>query len=170
MCPRSFLYVTGLALMVASVGPAVAQSGDKSQAEETASQFLRAADGSDLATVYKDLLGPSFHAQISESLFEQNEGVWRIQQGGAAKSRTLIGSQPLTFMPATGQQGTFYYVRYKTAYPNATVFQDVYLEPLAKRFKTKVECGDDICIGTCHIQVLERNRFRLSIRYGAAII
>lgn len=27
-------------------------------------------------------------------------------------------------------------------------------EPLAKRFKTKVECGDDICIGTCHIQVL----------------
>ena len=28
------------------------------------------------------------------------------------------------------------------------------VEPLAKRFKTKVECGDDICIGTCHIQVL----------------
>jgi hypothetical protein len=43
-------------------------------------------------------------------------------------------------------------------------------EPLAKRLKTKVECGDDICIGTRYIQVLERNKFRLSIRFGAAII
>jgi hypothetical protein len=48
-------------------------------------------------------------------------------------------------------------------------FSQLY-EPVAKRLKTKVERGDNICIGKRHIQVPERNKFRLSIRFGAAII
>lgn len=109
-------------------GSTTAQTSDKSSVEELAKQFLRAADETDIPGIYRDIMGASFRGQYPESLFEQNIGMSRIQQGGAAQSRELVGSQPMSFIPTNGQQGTFYYVRFRTRYPNGVVFQDVYLD------------------------------------------
>jgi hypothetical protein len=58
----------------------------------------------------------------------------RIQSGGPAEARQLVGSQIVTRSP-TGQVVDVYYVRFKAKHPNGQVFEDVYLEKEAGIWK-----------------------------------
>jgi hypothetical protein len=122
------LALTILATFVLALLPAAAQESDKTIADSTASSLVRALASDDLSDLYDRVAGPSMKIQLSRELFQQQFGMWRIQSGGPAATRTLVGSMPFGQIPNTLQTGTFYYVRYKAAYPNGQVFEDVYLE------------------------------------------
>jgi hypothetical protein len=118
------------AIMIAVVSaPHVAdgQSSEKTAAENAASGFLGRFDNGDLASIYTSRMSQSFRAINPQQQFIQQGGIMRIQAGGPAEARVLIGSQGLNQMP-NGAQGSFFYVRYKVKYPNGFVFQDVTLE------------------------------------------
>lgn len=102
--------------------------------EETAKTFLTHVETSSLAEIYDSELGPSFKQSISKTAFVQGFGVMKIQMGGAVQARQFIGGQEFS-TTQTGQTGTFYYVRFKSKFPDATVFQDVYLEKVAGAWK-----------------------------------
>jgi hypothetical protein len=114
-------------LLLLLLPPHIAFSQDSSGAEDAATRFLRDLDSDDLAVVYDDYMSSSFKAQFDKRSFSQNSGMLRIQSGGPAMTRTLVGSQAFDRLP-TGKQGEFFYVRNKAAHPAGSVFEDVYLE------------------------------------------
>jgi Protein of unknown function (DUF4019) len=110
-------------------------TSEKSMAESLASDFLRGIDTGDLPALYDRLAGPTLRATVQRSDFEQTAGFYRLQFGGPVSSRTLVGSQSLSTIPATGQQGTFYYVRYRVSFLNGFVYEDVFLEKEGNAWK-----------------------------------
>ena len=114
---------------------AAQQTTEYTTAEAEAVSFLRGLDQGDLADVYKLHAGPTLIAGLTQERFVQQIGISRIQSGGPAKSRVLVGGQQFSQTP-TGQQGVFYYFRYRTNFPSGTsIFQDVYLEKVAAEWK-----------------------------------
>jgi Protein of unknown function (DUF4019) len=111
-----------LALIFTAGNPAYAQNQDQSLAEESASQFWYSYDRGDLSTLYKSL-SKAFRDQITETQFVQQVGMARIQAGGAAFTRTLVGAQSVNSPPGF-PGGDYFYVRYRARYPNGDVFQD----------------------------------------------
>jgi hypothetical protein len=120
-------------LMLAS-GIADAQNST-GPAEQVASAFLRAFDSDDLASTYQTYTGPTFQKGSNSQMFVQQGGIMRIQLGGPAKSRQLVGSQAFNQLPGSPITGDFYYVRYKSLFPAAPAFQDVYLEKAGAGWK-----------------------------------
>lgn len=115
-----------LALLFACVQFATAQGSDKDTAERAASSFLSEFDNTDLSSIYARM-GPTFRQVFSQEQFVQQAGMMRIQLGGTASGRLLVGSQVMNQMP-NGMRGDFFYVRHKAKYPNGFVFQDTILE------------------------------------------
>jgi hypothetical protein len=105
---------------------APAQPAEKDAAERVTSRFFGAFDSSELSAVYAGM-GPTFRQTYTEQQFTQQVGMMRLQLGGSASGRVLVGSQPLSQMP-NGTRGDFFYVRYKARYANGFVFQDAMLE------------------------------------------
>jgi hypothetical protein len=103
-----------------------AQGIDKAAAEQTAGVFWVGFDRDDLSGLYRSL-SPNFRSTTTEQQFVQLVGMMRIQAGGPAQSRSIVGSQLMTDMPGA-PKGDYFYVRYKSKYPNGFVFQDAYLE------------------------------------------
>lgn len=81
----------------------------------------------DLGDLYDRATTASFRALMSRELFIQQGGFLRLQSGGRALARELVGVQPFSQLP-NGTRGSFQYVRFRTRHPNGLVFQDVYLE------------------------------------------
>ncbi len=100
-------------LAVATSTSALTQPNEKTAAESTAATFLRGLDNGDLGSLYQNMVASRSKTQVPSDLFGQTIGYWRIQKGGAASSRTLVGSEALTFLPAMNLQGNFYYVRFE---------------------------------------------------------
>lgn len=117
------LFVLLVLVLIFSAGKsAYAQDEDQRLAEESANQFWYGYDRGDLSTLYKSL-SKAFRDQITETQFVQQVGLSRIQGGGAAFTRTLVGSQSMNSLPGY-PEGNYFYVRYKARYPNGDVFQD----------------------------------------------
>jgi hypothetical protein len=116
----ALLLIFGLSL------PATAQSAANEAAERATSRFLSDFDSSELSAVYAGM-GPTFRQTYTERQFTQQAGMMRLQLGGSASGRVLVGSQPLSQMP-NGVRGDFVYVRYKARYANGFVYQDAMLE------------------------------------------
>lgn len=126
---RAFLVVLAASLFCcANTSKADPSTSEKSVAESVAADFLRGIDSGDLPSIFNKFAGPTLKSQVQQTDFEQTAGYYRIQFGGPAASRTLVGSQSLSTIPATGQQGIFYYVRYRGAFLNGFIYEDVYLE------------------------------------------
>lgn len=125
--PRIFgAFVFLVMVLVSSTSKAAdAQNQDQRLAEEGANQFWFSYDRGDLSTLYKSL-SKAFRDQITEAQFVQQVGLMRIQAGGTALTRTLVGSQLLNSPPGF-PDGDYFYVRYKSQYPNSPVFQDTML-------------------------------------------
>jgi len=126
-----------------SDSPASAQAGqaqstlsdaDKEAGEAEALMFVERLDSGDLGELYDEELGPVFKALMAKPNFIQQGSFQRLQSGGPAVARELVGSQPFTQTP-TGQTGNFLYVRYRTRHPNGLVFQDIYVEKLDTGWK-----------------------------------
>jgi hypothetical protein len=117
----------GLAQPAPSDVAADSAADAKEAAEKAALVFVSRVEDGDLGDVYDEELSPTFKALTSRAIFIQQSGFLRVQSGGRAAARELVGSQPFTTTP-TGQTGTYYYVRFRTRFPNALVFQDIYLE------------------------------------------
>jgi hypothetical protein len=107
--------------------PAFSQTSDKAQAELVAAAFLRGLDNGDLSKLYETAAGPTLKEQVSQEVFTESAGISRIQIGGIATSRSLVGSQAFS-QNALGKRGTYFFVRFKAFYANGTIFQDVSLE------------------------------------------
>jgi Protein of unknown function (DUF4019) len=124
-----------LAASDAAVWDGRAQGSDRDRAEQEASSFLQGLDEADLTDVYRLHAGPTFMAGMPQDRFVEQLGIARIQSGGPATSRQLVGGQPFRQTP-TGQQGNFYYFRYKASFPSGvSVFQDTYLEKAGSDWK-----------------------------------
>lgn len=121
-------------VLVAPVPPVFAQS-DGTAAESAAAGFLQKVDSSDLPTLYRSTFSSRFKDTNSETTFVQNVGMLRIQTGGPAATRRLVGSQALNQIPGVPGQGDFYYVRHYAKFPVGPAFQDVYLEKVAGSWK-----------------------------------
>jgi hypothetical protein len=115
----------------ALVSQALAQ---QTTAESAAKTFVAHLDTINPADIYDSELGPTFKQAIKKDYFVSNTGVIKIQTGGPALARQMVGGQALTQTP-NGQSGTFYYVRFKTKFPSGFVFQDVYLEMVDNKWK-----------------------------------
>jgi Protein of unknown function (DUF4019) len=115
-----------LALLFACIQIAAGQGSDKDGAERAASLFLSEFDSTDLGSLYSRM-GPTFRQIYTQEQFVQQAGMMRLQLGGTAAGRLLVGSQAMNQMP-NGIRGDFFYVRYKARYPNGFVFQDTMLE------------------------------------------
>lgn len=134
-------YLFAIALMsaaLAGTGPARAQAGSQtnSNSEEvrTALAIAGRLEDGDLGGVYDKDLSDTFRALVGRDLFIQQMGMVRMQGGGRAKSRELVGSQAFTQTP-TGKTGVFRYIRFRTLHPNGLVFQDIYLERVGTAWK-----------------------------------
>jgi Protein of unknown function (DUF4019) len=116
----------------AAQSPPVATSAQSTNtAEQTAAQdaantYLVRLDEGDLGDLYESMTA-GYRTLVSKPMFLQRAGFLRLQSGGRALARELVGSQAFTQTP-TGQTGNYYYVRFRTRHPNGLVFQDVYLE------------------------------------------
>ncbi|WP_186456882.1 DUF4019 domain-containing protein [Sphingomonas suaedae] len=113
---------------------ATVDSDSKEDAESAALSFVTRFEEGDPGEIYDEELSPSFKALTARQNFVQQSGFLRLQSGGRALARELIGSQPFTQTP-TGQVGTFYYIRFRTRHPNGLVYQDVYLERVDSAWK-----------------------------------
>lgn len=121
-----------LPLLFASYSPlTIAQD---TQAETIARTFVIHLESVNATTIYDDELGPTFKQAVQKQAFVSNMGMLRIQSGGASLARQTVGGQAFSQTP-TGQTGDFYYVRFKTRFPSAMVFQDVYLEKINSTWK-----------------------------------
>jgi hypothetical protein len=119
----SAVVVAGLVLL----SPAAAQT-DRDNAESVATAWLRGIDGGDLSALYDQYGGPTLRQGLDKQQFIEQAGIIRIQTGGPATMRTLVGDQEFHQTP-TGQRGTFHYFRYRARFPSGSaVFEDVYLE------------------------------------------
>jgi hypothetical protein len=96
-------------------------------AEALAFNFLQHLDQGNLADTYQSDTSPKFKANMPSATFVEQVQYGRIQLGGPASSRSLMGGQPMHQLPNMAP-GDYYYVRYKTQFPNTFLFQDVYLE------------------------------------------
>jgi uncharacterized protein DUF4019 len=124
---RRWLGLIVAALALCAISGAMASADD--QAKASAVDFLKAVDFGDLKQVYAGT-SPLMKTNIAESAFVNNMSMFRIQTGGPASSRSIVGEQPFDQLP-TGVKGEFYFIRYRSVYPNGPIFQDVYLEKLA---------------------------------------
>lgn len=111
-----------------------ASRAEREAAETAALSFLARFEEGDLGNVYDTELSPSYRTLTARQLFVQQGSFMRLQSGGRAVARELVGSQPFTQTP-TGQTGSYFYVRYRTRHPNGLVFQDLYLEDVAGAWK-----------------------------------
>jgi hypothetical protein len=129
---RNITVLVATSFMITAVSDAPlahAQSprDDARRAEQAADQFLTAFDIEDPSSLYENRMAAAFKYINYKGWFIQNVPVTRTQLGGVGQARTLVGSQALSQMP-NGQKGIFFYVRYRTRFPNGDAFQDVYLE------------------------------------------
>ncbi len=118
----------------ACLSPAYAQSSDEMGAEAAAGAYVDHLDFANLDQVYDNDLSDSFKVLMARKAFIDLISVARIQAGGAHTARSLVGSHGFSQAP-TGQTGEFYYVRFRTVFPSAVVFQDVYLQKIGDRWK-----------------------------------
>lgn len=128
---RLFIHLAFLVTASLPMCQALAQQAD---AENAAKTFVTHVDTIDPGRIYDTELGPTFTQAVKKDGFVSNIGIIKIQTGGPALARQLVGGQSFTQTPI-GQTGTFYYVRFKTKYPSGFVFQDVYLELVEKKWK-----------------------------------
>lgn len=123
----------GTFVLSMSISVAFAQS-DRAAAETTAENFLRRLDSGDLPSLYQSVASPRFKKDFSQTAFVQSVGVMRIQTGGPASTRKLVGAQALDQLPGT-DKGSFYYVRHYARFPATAAFQEVYLESVSGSWK-----------------------------------
>ena len=116
-------------------GQAAAPDAERDAAVRAALIFVTRYDEGDFGEIYDEELGPTFKALVAKPVFVQQGGFIRVQSGGKALARELVGSQAFSQTPS-GATGTFYYVRFRTRHPNGLVFQDVYLEKVGGSWKT----------------------------------
>lgn len=124
-----------LAMCLALLLPAALAQSDQSAAELAAQSFLRRLDNGDLTSLYRDEMAPRAKSLSPESQFLQGVGMARIQTGGPALIRKLVGSQSLDQIQGIPEKGTFYYIRHHTRYPTGPAFQDIYLEKVGGSWK-----------------------------------
>ncbi|MBS0523072.1 MAG: DUF4019 domain-containing protein [Proteobacteria bacterium] len=127
------LCLTMVALNLCITRSAGAQT-PKDKAESVAAAWLRGLDQGALPELFDQYAGPALQQQWGKVEFVNQTNIVRIQTGGAAKARTLLGGQEFQHMP-DGRQGDFFYFRYRTTFPNAQFFQDVYLENINGAWK-----------------------------------
>jgi hypothetical protein len=119
--------VIGLAAVAALGFSAMqAQADEKASAEQAAASYVDQLDTADLDQVYDQDLSASFHVLMTRKAFTDLISVARIQAGGPHQAREIVGSYGFDRAP-NGDTGDFYYVRFKTRFPSAVVFQDVWL-------------------------------------------
>ena len=130
---RSLLFIALLLLCSTIV---FAQTGEEKAAENAAVSFLQRLHQGDLGDVYDTQLSSRFQNTTARKQFVQQGGMMRIQMGGPPSSRQLVGGQLVDQLPSQPPlQGQFYYVRYRANYPQAQVFEDVYLEKVSSSWK-----------------------------------
>ncbi len=113
---------------------AAAQGVDQVNAVQAATAYVDQLDTADLGQVYDQDTTDAFRALMVRKTFIDQISIARIQAGGPHTAREVAGSTPFDHLP-TGQTGDFYYVRFKTRFPNAVVFQDVYLQKVGADWK-----------------------------------
>jgi hypothetical protein len=110
-----------------------AEDVDKVAAEQSAAQFWFGFDRGDLGQLYQSL-SSGFRTVTPQQQFVQQTGMMRIQGGGPAQTRALVGSQDFTDLPGA-PKGDYFYVRFKAKYSNGSVFQDAYLQKSDKAWR-----------------------------------
>jgi hypothetical protein len=121
--------LAALAWLVAYLLPAAGQPAAKSAAEKSAASFLSGIQQLDPGQVYDLNLAPRGKNAVSKPTFSQWVNVFKIQSGGPAQSRLLVGSTPMMQLQ-TGETGDFYYVRYRETFSSEPFFADVMLEQI----------------------------------------
>lgn len=124
----------GAFILTTIFSTAFAQS-DRSAVESAASSFLQRLDSGNLSSLYQAEASPRFKATTPESTFVQNVGMMRIQMGGPAGTRKLVGAQALDQISGIPDKGSFYYVRHHAKFPAGTAFQDTYWEKVSGAWK-----------------------------------
>lgn len=111
-------------------------AADQQDAEAAAVNFLQAVDSPTTAdTIYDSRMSAAFKGAMPKLNFGQNIGLLRLQLGGAANSRQLMGSQLMNQLPGVPNPGTYYYVRHVSMYPAAKLAQDVTVEKESGNWK-----------------------------------
>ncbi len=123
-----------LIFLVCALSVASQATAQQASAETAAKSFVSHLETLNAALIYDTELGPTFTQAVKKDQFVANTGMLKIQSGGPALARQLVGSQGFSQTP-TGQTGTFYYVRFKTKFPSGFAFQDVYLEQIDSQWK-----------------------------------
>jgi len=111
-----------------------AQAQATTSAESVAKNFVLHLEAGSFGDIYDEDLGPTFKQGVKKDMFVSQMGMMKIQNGGSAQARQLIGGQAFSQTP-NGLTGEFYYVRFKTKFPSGMVFQDVYLEKVSGVWK-----------------------------------
>lgn len=117
------------ALVLCFAGAASTFAAEQQDAEAAALKFLETVDSATSPdTIYDGRMSAAFKGAMPKLNFNQNIGLIRLQLGGAANTRQLMGSQLMNQLPGVPKQGTYYYTRHVSMYPAAKVAQDVTVE------------------------------------------
>jgi hypothetical protein len=112
----------------------LAQNADQASANQAAAAYVDQLDAADLGEVYDQDMADVFRAVMTRKAFIDLISIARIQAGGVHTAREFVGASAFDHLP-TGQTGEFYFVRFKTRFPNGVVFQDVYLQKVGASWK-----------------------------------
>lgn len=138
MGPTLFTVFFGAILAVVPATAAVAQTGTETARDEravsAAGDFVAKFEEGDLGALYDQSTAPSFRALTARQVFVEQGGALRLQSGGRALARELVGAQAYSQLP-NGSRGNYQFVRFRTRHPNGLVFQDVYLEDIEGQWK-----------------------------------
>ncbi len=109
-------------------------AAEKEAAETAALAFIQRHETGELGALYDEELIAGFKALAARNVFIEQGRLMRLQLGGTAVARELVGGHSFDKLP-TGHTGIYHFVRFRARYPNALVYQDVTLEKVDSEWK-----------------------------------
>jgi hypothetical protein len=117
----AFISALGLLTLVTRV----ARADDAQEATQAAKRFNSELDANHINQIYDNFAGKFARSKMpNKDAFVSQLSVLRSTLGGAALSRTTVLEQSA---PDPGTHQLLYSIRYKAAFPAATVYQDLTL-------------------------------------------
>jgi len=106
-----------------------ARAAEEDDVKVSANAFIDAMmDTKNVAQTFERFAGPRMRQTQTKDTLAEYVGLYALQFGGKLKDKQFIGAQHLTQWPGTNEKGNFYFLRYRTRYPTADVFTDLWME------------------------------------------
>jgi hypothetical protein len=128
---HAFIRVGKTLGLVAAIGSLAQAQTTESTVRAAARRFLEQTDAGNVRTVYRSSVCSLWSQQTPEETWVSQITPLIVGRQGAPKQRTIVDEKPAPPNPqVTG--GSVTAVRFRSVYPAATVYEDVYIQQLSQ--------------------------------------